>query len=225
MTPAVLKRAQPSRNSISPLVEAAKPNLKSRLRHRSRWSLRLGRSHLIDISAGGWRRFGGPPPASCGGWWDQIGDRTRRPDSIVLRYGCLRPRPNNRLSSSLSTPLRRLSSPPSLPSRIERHLAHFAHPVLRNPGDHQRLVDPRLKLVQGRHGAAGNYPVLGVVAPIALHQPKNLGRAEAEKPQFGRNQLPRPYSAKEASRIAWASIAARTAGSQSVCTSWRRSSA
>lgn len=167
MTRMLLQSAQPSRNSVSPLVEAAKPNLKPRLTHR------LRRSPRLNLPAGGWRRVGGPPPAKCGGWWNQIGDRTRRPDSIVNRYGCLRTGLNNRLlrsglnnrlSSSFSTRLSRLSRPPSLPGSIERHLPHLAHPVLRGPSDHKRLVDPRLKLVQRRNRAPGNDPVVRVVA-------------------------------------------------------------
>ena len=160
----LLQRPQPSRNSVSSLSKAAKPNLKPRLRHRSGLSLLLGRSHLITVPAGGWRRFGGPPPASCGGWWDQIGDRTRRPAPLVLRSGCLRRRLNNSLSSRPSALLSRLSRPPGLPSRIERHLPHLAHPVLRSPSDDQRLVDPCLELIQRRHRAPGNDPVVGDVS-------------------------------------------------------------
>src|SRR5215218_2176886 len=146
MTRVLLQCPQTSRNSVSSLSKAAKPHLEPRLTHRRGLSPLPARSHLIAVPAGGWRRFGGPPPASCGGRWDQIGDRTRRPNSIVPRYGCLRSRPNNSVSRSPRTPLRRLSRPPRLPSRVERHLPHLAHPVLRSPGDNQRLVDPRLQL-------------------------------------------------------------------------------
>lgn len=168
MTRMLLQCAQPSRNSVSPLVKTAKPNLKPRLRHRSGSSRRLGRSYLIDLPAGGWRRFGGPPPAKCGGWWNQIGDRTRRPGRIVPRYGCLSNRWSrgslrNGLNRRLSTPLRRLSRPPSLAGGVERHLPHLAHPVLRGPSDHERLVDPRLELVQCRDRAPGYDPIVGVV--------------------------------------------------------------
>jgi hypothetical protein len=159
----ILKRPQPSRNSVSPLVKAAKPRLEPRLRLRNGLSLRLGLSPRLDVPAGGWRRFGGPPPASCGGRWHQIGDRTRRPGRIVCRYGCVRLRLNKRLSRSLRARLRRLRRPPGLPSGIKRHLPHLAHPILGDTSDHQRLVDPRLELVQGRNGPSGNHPVLSVV--------------------------------------------------------------
>jgi hypothetical protein len=118
----LLKRPQPSRNSVSPLVEAPKPNLESRLRR--------GNGRLLDVPAG----------------------------------GCLRSGLNNRLSSSLRAGLSRLSGPPSLPSRIKRHLPHLAHPILGDAGDHQRLVDPRLELIQRRNGAPGNGPVVSAVA-------------------------------------------------------------
>jgi hypothetical protein len=171
MTPLLLQRAQPSRNSVSPLVEAAKPNLEPRRTHRLRLSLRL------NASAGGWRRFGGPPPASCGGWWGQIGDRTRRPDSIVCRCGCL----SSRLNSRLSARLGRLSRPPSLPSGIERHLPHLAHPVLRSPSDHQRLVDPRLELIKRGNRAPGYDPVVSDVSLRPLDA-GNLRSGKAENP-------------------------------------------
>jgi hypothetical protein len=116
MTPLLLQRPQPSRNSVSPLVKAAQPNLEPRLTRRS------------DVPAGGWRRFGGPPPGSCGGWWDQIGDRTRRPEALVLRSGYVRGGLNS-LHSRLGAPLRRLSRPARLPRRVKRHLPHLAHPV------------------------------------------------------------------------------------------------
>lgn len=165
MTRMLLQRPQPSRNSVSPLVEAPKPNLKPRLTHRLHPSLPL------SVPAGGWRRVGGPPPASCGGWWNQIGDRTRRPDSLVLRSGYLRSALNSRslrnrprsLGSRLSALLSRLSRPASLPGRIEGHLPHLAHAVLRRPGENKRLVDPRLQLIQRRNGAPGDDPVLSVV--------------------------------------------------------------
>src|SRR5215218_8824697 len=134
MTRVLLQCPQTSRNSVSSLSKAAKPHLEPRLTHRRGLSPLPARSHLIAV------------PASWGGRWDQIGDRTRRPNSIVPRYGCLRSRPNNSVSRSPRTPLRRLSRPPRLPSRVERHLPHLAHPVLRSPGDNQRLVDPRLQL-------------------------------------------------------------------------------
>jgi hypothetical protein len=66
---------------------------------------------------------------------------------MVLSSGCLRSRPNNRLSSSFRARLSRLSRPPSLPSRIERHLPHLTHPILGDTRDHQRLVDPCLELI------------------------------------------------------------------------------
>jgi hypothetical protein len=171
MTPLLLKRPQPSRNSVSPLVESAEPNLEPRLTHH------VG---LLHRPAGGWRRFGGPPPAGCGGWWDQIGDRTRRPGRIVPRYGCLR----SGLNSRLSTPLRRLSRPPSLPSGIERHLPHLAHALLRRAGDHQRLVDPRLELIQRRNSASRNHPVVSDVSLRPLDA-GNLRSRKAENPPSG----------------------------------------
>ena len=142
MTRMLLQRPQPSRNSVSPLVKAAKPNLEAGLAHRLHLSLLFGRSPLLSLP----------------------GDRTRRPDSIVNRCGCLRSRPNNRLSRSQSARLSGLSRPARLPSSVERHLPHLAHPILRRPRDHERLVDPRLELIQRRNRAAGNYPVLRVVA-------------------------------------------------------------
>jgi hypothetical protein len=160
MARVILKRPQPRREPVSSLRKGAKPHLEPGLGHRSDFRRRLGRGHLFDAPAGGWRRFGGPPPGSCGGWWNQIGDRTRRPDSIVPRYGCL----SSGLNSRLSTPLSRLSRPASLPSRIERHLPHLAHPVLGSPRDDQRLVDPRLELIQRRNGAPRNHPVLSDVS-------------------------------------------------------------
>lgn len=176
MAPLLLQRAQPSRNSVSPLGKATKPNLEPRLRRRLRLSPRL------NIPAGGWRRFGGPPPASCGGRWDQIGDRTRRPGRIVPRYGCLRSALNNRRLSSglncrLSTPLRRLSGPPSLPDRVERHLPDLAHPILGSPGDHQRLADPRLELIQRRNSAPRNHPI---VSDVSL-RPLDAGNLRSRK--------------------------------------------
>jgi hypothetical protein len=164
MTRVILKRPQARREPVSSLRKAAESHLKPRLTHRLRLSGRLGLSPLINIPAGGWRRFGGPPPASCGGWWDQIGDRTRRPTSIVPRYGCLRSGMNNSVSRRPSALLRRLSRPTSLPGSIKRHLPDLAHPVLRDPRDHQRLVDPRLELTQGRNRAPGNQPVVGDVS-------------------------------------------------------------
>src|SRR5690348_15341926 len=169
MTPLLLQRPQPSRNSVSPLVEATKPNLEPRLTHRGGLSRRLGRGHLIDVPAGGWRRFGGPPPAKCGGWWDQIGVRPCRPGRMVPSYGCL----SSGLNSRLGTPLRRLGRPPGLPGSIERHLPHLAHPVLRRPRDDQRLVDPRLELVQGRNRAPGDDPVVRVVPLRSLDTREN----------------------------------------------------
>jgi hypothetical protein len=163
MTPLLLQRPQASGNSVSPLVKAAKPNLEPRLPNRPRRSLTL------DAPAGGWRRFGGPPPASCG--WDQIGVRTRRPEPLVPSYGCLRRSLNNRSLSNLPRSLRsrpsarlsRLSRPARLPSGIERHLPHLAHTILGSPRDHQRLVDPRLQLVERRNRAAGYDPIVGAV--------------------------------------------------------------
>lgn len=165
-----LKPPQPRRQPIRSLVEAAKPNLKPRLTHRN------------FVPAGGWRRFGGPPPASCGGWWDQIGVRPCRPERIVPRCGCLRSALNNRLpksglnnrvSRSLGARLSRLSRPPSLPGSVKRHLPHLTHAVLRSPGDHQRLVDPRLELVQRRNRAAGYDPVVRVVSLRSLDTREN----------------------------------------------------
>lgn len=175
MAPMLLKRPQPSRNSVSSLVKAAKPNLKPRLTDR------LGLSPRLYVSAGGWRRFGGPPPASCGGWWDQIGDRTRRPDSIVPSYGCLRSATNNGVSRRLRAFLSRLSRPPSLPSRIERHLPHLAHPILRSPRKNHGLVDPRLELVQRRNRAPGDDPVVRDVSLRPLDA-GNLRSSKAENP-------------------------------------------
>lgn len=166
-----LKPPQPSREPVSSLIEAAKPNLKPRLTHRPGLSPRP-----LNATAGGWRRFGGPPPASCGGRWNQIGDRTRRPERSVPRYGCLRTGPNNRLprsgphslSSRPSARLSRLSRPASLPGRIERHLPHLTHAVLRSTRDNQRLVDPRLELAQRRNRAPGYDPVVRAVSLRSL---------------------------------------------------------
>ena len=152
MTRMLLQCPQPSRNSVSPLVKAAKPNLKPRLTHRN------------FIPAGGWRRFGGPPPAKCGGWWNQIGDRTRRPGRIGPRYGCLRSGLNNRVSSRPSALLSRLSRPSRLPSGVERHLPHLTHAALGRPSNHEHLVDPRLELIQRRNRAARDHPVVGDVS-------------------------------------------------------------
>ena len=172
MTRMLLKCPQTSREPVSSLIEAAKPHLEPRLTHRRRLSRCLGRILPLSVSAGGWRRFGGPPPASCGGWWDQIGDRTRRPNSIVYRCGCLRSGLNNTLLRSRPhnlrcrprARLRRLSRPARLPSRVERHLPHLAHPVLRSPRDRDRLVDPRLQLIQRRNRPPRNHPVVGDIS-------------------------------------------------------------
>ena len=163
MTRMLLQCPQPSRNSVSPLVKAAKPDLEPRLAHRSGLSPRLRMRPRLNIPAGGWRRFGGPPPAKCGGWWDQIGDRTRRPEPLVLSCGCLRSGPNN-VSRCPSALLSRLSRPSRLPSGIERHLPHLTHTVLRDPSDNERLVDPRLELIQRRNRAARDHPVVGDVS-------------------------------------------------------------
>jgi hypothetical protein len=189
MTPVLLKRPQPSGNSVSPLVKAAKPNLEPRLTHHLGLIRHLRLSLRPNVPAGGWRRFGGPPPASCGGWWDQIGDRTRRPDSIVCRSGYLRSGPNNRsprkrpssLCSRTSARLCRLSRAPSLPGRVERHLPHLPHAVFRGARDHQRLVDPRLKLVQRRNRSPGYDPVVSDV-PLRPLDGGNLRSGKAENP-------------------------------------------
>lgn len=178
----LLQRPQPSRNSVSSLSKAAKPNLKPRLAHRSGFSRRFRRSYLLNVTAGGWRRFGGPPPGSCGGWWDQIGVRPCRPGRIVPRYGCPRSGPNNSVSRSLRTPLSRLSRPPSLPGSVKRHLPHLAHAVLRRPRDHQRLVNPRLELIQRRNGAPRNHPVVSDVSLRPLDA-GNLRSGKAENPR------------------------------------------
>jgi hypothetical protein len=167
VTPLLLQRPQPSRNPIGSLGKAAKPNLEPRLGEGD------------PAPAGGWRRFGGPPPASCGGRWDQIGDRTRRPDSLVSRYGCLRIRPNN-LRRGLRAPLRRLSRPPRLTGCVERHLPDLSDALLGGARDCLRRLDTRLELAQRRHGAARQGPVLRVVPLRSLDSP-NLGGREAAK--------------------------------------------
>jgi hypothetical protein len=149
------ERPQPSRYSVSSLGKAAKPNLEPRPRSRRGLSERRrrlgGERPFFDVPAGGWRGFGGPPRQ---GRWHQIGDRTRRPGNVGI--GSLR----GRLCALLS----RLSSPPRLPRSIKRHLADFPHPLLGGTGDHQRLVDPRLELADGRYDTLGDDPVLRVVA-------------------------------------------------------------
>lgn len=173
----VLQRPQPRRYPIRSLVEALKPVFKPPPgppplfnfsgRHLICFNRRLlgfsGRllspcqRSLSGDSAGGWRRFGGP---SRKGWWNQIGVRTRRPANLGDRIR----RPGARLSRLLRSPstlLGSLSRPTSLPSSIKRHLTDHPNPLLRSPRDHQRLVDPRLELGQGRHRALRHDPVLG----------------------------------------------------------------
>jgi hypothetical protein len=60
--------------------------------------------------------------------------------------------------------LRRIRSSFRLPRRIDRHLPHLTHAFFRGSGDHHRLVDPRLELAHGRHGAARHQPVLRRIA-------------------------------------------------------------
>jgi hypothetical protein len=143
MAPMLLQRPQPSRNSVSPLVEAAKPHLKPRLTHRLRLNPLLGRSPRLNLP---------------------VGDRARRPDPLVLSCGCLRSGPNHSVSRRSSARLRRLSRPPRLPGSVERHLPHLAHPVLRSTGDDQRLVDPRFQVIQRRNGAPRDHPVVSDVS-------------------------------------------------------------
>jgi hypothetical protein len=87
-------------------------------------------------------------------------------DDRLLHGRRLRPR-LHRCGGS-RTLLGRLRRPPCLTSRIERHLAHLAHPLLGGAGDHQRLVDPGLELADQRHGAAGDDPLLGAIALFSL---------------------------------------------------------
>jgi hypothetical protein len=194
------KPPQPRRDSVSPLGKAAKSSLELR-RPSPRRSLR-------QLNSGGWRRFRGLSRMGEPG----IGDRTRRPSRL---RSCL--------SSSHRALLRRLGGPPRLPGRVERHLAHLAHPVLGGAGDHQRLVDPCLQFAHQRHAAARHHPVLRTVS-LLDPDARNLGAREAEKPQFGGIRSQRWNSAKEARRIPSRSIASLTAGSQSVLTSRKRSS-
>src|SRR4051794_15710191 len=142
------KPPQPCRYLVSSLVKAAKPNLEPRLSQRSNGPSPGGRGRG-DRPRGSFsyrKGRGGPRPG-----------RTRWPGRLVPR-----------LNRSLRALLRRLRRPPRLPGRVQRHLPHLAHPVLGDAGDHQRLVDPRLELVQRRHGAAGYDPVLGAVALRSL---------------------------------------------------------
>jgi len=101
---------------------------------------------------------------------------------MVLRSGylrsglnnrCLRHGPNSRLRARLS----RLSRPASLPSRIERHLPHLAHPLLRSPRQNHGLIDPRLQLIQRRHRTSGDDPV---VSDVSL-RPLDAGNLRSSK--------------------------------------------
>jgi hypothetical protein len=142
MTRVILKCPQARREPISSLSKAAKPNLEPRLRRS-----------LLSASSGGWRRCRGLSRKGEPG----IGDRTRRPR-----------RSRSNVSRRLRARLRRLSRPPSLPGGIERHLPHLTDAVFRRPRNHKGLVDPRLELIQRRHGAGGNDPIVRDVSLRSL---------------------------------------------------------
>ena len=168
MTGARPKPPQPPRKPISSLTKAAKPIVKPNWWDLPRLKLLLTESRLLlsphsrlplSATAGGWRGRGDPLLLRRRGWVP-CRDRTRRPSNLRAS--------NLHSGGSPGTLLSSLSRPSRLLRRIHRHLADLPHPLLGGTGDHQRLVDPRLELAHGRHGAAGHDPVLGAVAFASL---------------------------------------------------------